>query len=335
MPGVEVVLISRESVAPYSGLLPSRLAGWCSDDEMHFHLRDLCARAGAIFIEDEVCAVDERRSVFSLRRLPPVFFNMASINIGILPDLPAGASGHSHVLAVKPISRLLARWHPESAEVWTLIGGGAAGFELAMLLSLLKPSKTVRLLEATDDILPGHGRRVRSRARRLLADHGVEVRTNCSVERVEGRTLHLNGGRELAFDEAIFTTGARAPEWFASSGLPVNERGFLKVDSYLRVEGRANLFGAGDCIEFTPKPLAKAGVYAVREGPILDANLRAIVEGPGRSLRRFRPQRRTMALMTSGERRALLSYGCIALEGAWLWRLKNKIDRRFMRKFDI
>jgi selenide,water dikinase len=100
------------------------------------------------------------------------------------------------------------------------------------------------------------------------------------------------------------------------------------------VIGHDDLFAAGDCAAVEDAPwVRKAGVYAVREGPILDRNLRARLEGT--RLRRYRPQRNFLSLLNLGERQALAAkWGAVAV-GRWVWRWKDWIDRRFVRRFQV
>jgi hypothetical protein len=97
------------------------------------------------------------------------------------------------------------------------------------------------------------------------------------------------------------------------------------------LEARNVRLAAGDIAAFSARRLPKSGVYAVRQGPALARNLcRAARDRP---LKPYRPQRRTLALISSGNPYAIASYGPLALEGAWAWRLKDWIDRRWMRKY--
>src|SRR5262249_50255393 len=100
----------------------------------------------------------------------------------------------------------------------------------------------------------------------------------------------------------------------------------------LRVTGHADLFAAGDTIAFSGRELPKSGVYAVRAGPVLADNIRRTLTG--RSLRRFRPQREALYLISTGERYAVGTRNGIVVEGAWVGRGKEWIERRFMRKFN-
>ncbi len=97
-------------------------------------------------------------------------------------------------------------------------------------------------------------------------ERGIEIVTGNLVERVEPGRLHLGGASSIAADEVLWTTEARPPEWLKSSGLPVDDAGFIKVDEMLRAEGHMDIFAAGDIVAFGPRPLPKSGVYAVRAG---------------------------------------------------------------------
>jgi len=142
----------------------------------------------------------------------------------------------------------------------------------------------------------------------------------------------LAGYGPLAADEILWTTQAAPARWLAKAGLPLDARGFLRVDETLRVIGHDDVFAAGDTIAFSARELPKSGVYAVRAGPALADNIRRTLTG--RSLRRFRPQREALYLVSTGERHAVGTRNGLVVEGAWVWRWKNWIDRRFMRKFN-
>ena len=340
--GVEVVMVSKDAWTPYSGMLPSRLAGWYTDAQLHFDLLNLCAQSGVTFFEDEVSRVDATARLIHLKMRPPLAFDIASVNVGVTPDLPPGAEGHPRVLAVKPIGALIAKWEElwksglSTEPRWVIVGAGAAGFELALISAYLFRKNGARgkvvLLDSSADVLSAFPRGIRAHARRLLAKAGVEFIAERHVTEVRGQKLLCRSGGAVDFEQVLFTTGAKAPRWLAESGLPVDDDGFVRVDGFLRADGLADVFAAGDCVHFLPRPLPKSGVFAVREGPTLVENLRRrAVSRTG--LRKYRPQRKTLALLTSGDRRALMAYRGLHLEGPAIWRWKSRIDLRFMEMF--
>jgi selenide,water dikinase len=161
------------------------------------------------------------------------------------------------------------------------------------------------------------------------------VRLGSDVGEVGSGVLHLKNGAEVAFDLLVWATGAAAPSLFRTAGLETDDRGFLLVDGTLRSISDPAVFAAGDAGTLRQFPRTpKSGVYAVREGPVLSHNLAvAVTDGPSRDYRHFRPQTRSLVLVNTGDGRALLSYGAVALTAKWALNLKDWIDRRFMRRF--
>ena len=146
--------------------------------------------------------------------------------------------------------------------------------------------------------------------------------------------MALADGSDVGFDLLVWVTGGVAPPLFRESGLETDSRGFVLTRPTLQVEGHDNLFAVGDCATLIEHPAtAKAGVYAVREGPFLIDNLNAFLEG--RELRRYTPQRDFLALLNLGDGTAVGGKWGLSFEGRWVMRLKDWIDRRFMRKFQV
>jgi selenide,water dikinase len=159
----------------------------------------------------------------------------------------------------------------------------------------------------------------------------VAVHLGSAVERVEPGRLHLAGGGMLEAGVIIWATGASAPSWPKRSGLAVDDRGFIRVDERLQSISHPCVFAAGDIASVDGHRRPKNGVYAVRAGPPLAANLRRALTG--QALAAWTPQKRALALISTGDRYAVASRGGLALEGSWVWRWKNRIDRRFIRRY--
>jgi selenide, water dikinase len=173
-------------------------------------------------------------------------------------------------------------------------------------------------------------------ARALLAAcarQQVTVQLGARVTRVHADALELESGERLRSDCTVWATGAAAPTWLAASGLPIDARGFLLVDEHLRSPGAPQVFGAGDCVTPVSWPgTPKAGVYAVRMGPALARTLAAAVhqrELPAP----YRPQRQFLALVNTGDGRAIASRGALAVTGRWAMWWKDRLDRAFMARF--
>lgn len=366
MPGVRVTVISRDVHAPYSGMLPGLIAGHYTFDEAHIDLRPLAHFAGARFLHDEVIGVDPVRKTITCRGRPPVLYDVLSINIGSTPGLTVpGAAGA--VVPVKPIDGFWRRWEMlrdrclerrDETHIG-VVGAGAGGVELLLAVQyrlgrLLRDQGRAathlhyHLLTATDEILQTHNGRVRSKFADVLAERGVSVHTGSWVTRVlsagDVRTqatpaelprayrVELEGGGSLDLDEVLWVTTARAAAWPEKSGLDVDDRGFIRVQDTLQAVSYSDIFAAGDIAAVDDHPRPKAGVFAVRQGPPLTENLRAALLGE--PAQPFRPQEKFLSIISTGDRHAIASRGEWAVEGAWVWRWKDRIDRRFMDNFN-
>ena len=349
-PGVRLTLIARDVETPYSGMVPGFFAGHYTRAECHIDLRPLCRRARARLYHASAIGLDlERRAVLCAGR-PPVFYDFVSIDVGSQPDASAIPGAGRHAVPVKPIDGLMAavgdieRALADGGGAFDIavIGAGAGGVELVLALrhrfarlAAARPeaARQVRLtiVEAAPVILPALASGARRTLLRAIEAHKIRVMTEARVSAVECGRLRCDDGRQIAFDRAILVSGAGAAAWLGTSGLAVDAGGFVRVDRHLRSLSHATVFAAGDVASLADGSLAKSGVYAVREGPVLARNLRHAARG--RALIRFRPQRRTLALVSTGPRHAVASRGPFALSGRALWRLKDRIDRRFMEKY--
>jgi selenide,water dikinase len=271
-------------------------------------------------------------------------YDVLSINVGATPALDGVRGDVERLIRTKPIDRFLGQWAVFEQRARTaqrvsvsFVGGGAAGVELALAalhrLRSLGVAAEVALVTAADEILVGHNRRVRQRFDALLRTAGVRVHRGIRiVERTADGIVDAEGN-VYRCDEVVWATQAAPTAWPGASGLAVDERGFILVDGYLRSTSHADVFAAGDVASSVSDPRPKAGVFAVRQGPALARNLRAaLLELP---LRRFRPQRRFLSLISAGGRDAVASRGVMCAAGAWVWRWKDRIDRRFMERYSL
>jgi selenide,water dikinase len=327
---------------------------------VHIDLPRLAAFAGARFVADEVIGIDRGARLAHCRSGRSLSWDLLSINVGSTPRIDLGAAGSIHVVPVKPISgfnlrwlallqraRLLAAAGNAAAQPLTIavVGGGAAGVELLLAMQHRLRQEFARLRADPDrlcwhlltrdaDILPTHSRAVRQHFRRVLAARGVRLHLAAAVDDAGAGWLQwqgTNGAERLAADEVVWVTRAGGAAWLRDSGLAVDEDGFLRVGETLQVADETHIFAAGDCASMIDHPREKAGVFAVRMGQPLAGNLRRAVAGG--TLIHFRPQRRWLALISTGDRSAVASRGAFCAAGRWVWHWKDWIDRRFMGLF--
>ena len=327
--GVRVTVVAREVHTPYSGMLPGYIAGIHGWDDIHIDLGPLCRFAGARLIDDEVRALDLAGDLVHCRHRPPIRYDLLSINCGAAPEAPVEVG-----VCVKPIGRFLPEWETLRKSInpgakLVLVGGGAGGLELALATRRALPD-TIDIRVIAAELLPGHGRMARTLLLGELAKAHIALIRGL-VATGSSAALRLQDGTEVAFDHLFWVTGVQAPPWVRDSALATDGKGFIRVDPTLRSVSHERVYAAGDIAHFESGARPKSGVYAVRAGPALAGNLRRVLEG--RAARRFRPQRRVLSLIGTGDGRAVASRGALAVSGRWAWRWKQWIDRRFMRRY--
>jgi selenide,water dikinase len=348
-PGVRLTLVARELLTPYSGMIPGYIAGNYSRAEAHIDLRPLAAFAGARLIHAPAERLDLAAQEVHIAGRPPVSFDFVSIDTGSTPDT-RGIGGAEHAIPVKPIDRFLESWHGLADRIRAhdgpyrvcVAGGGAGGVELTLALThrirgdaahLGKRPEDIHfaIVEGAQTLLPTYNAAARRRLERAVARRGIEVRVADPIAVITPDGVRLASGQTVESDTTILVTSAGPPRWLADCGLALDDGGFVRIADDLRSTSHPLVFAAGDAAAMENHALPKAGVYAVRMGPCLAENLRRAARGE--ALRPYRPQRQTLALITTGDPHAIAARGPFAAEGGWVWRWKDWIDRRWMRKY--
>ena len=341
-PAVRVTLVTRDVETPYSGMLPGYVAGYYSFEECHIDLGRLATFAGARLIRDEAIGLDRAGGSVLTRGHPPIRYDILSIDIGSTPRSDEVPGVAEHAITVKPIAAFAKRWEALLARAQEMprlrlavVGGGAGGVELALStrhrLSQLKGDAIEVTLVTKEALLPSHNGRVRRLFKKILEERRIAVLSGTPIVRVEPGVLVCGDGSRIEFDEALWVTEAGAASWLAEAGLPLTADGFITIDNRLRSTGDSRILAAGDVATMAAHPREKAGVYAVRQGPPLAANLRRALAG--KRLRRAVPQKRALALIGTGDAQAVASRGPFAAYGPRLWQLKEWIDLRWMRRY--
>jgi selenide,water dikinase len=336
--GLRITLISPAPFTPYSGMLPGLLAGHYRFEEAHIDLMRLCQVAGVRFLVDTVEALDPESRQLTCAQRGIVSYDYLSIDIGSQPELDSVPGAREYATPVKPVADLWSRWEAlQDSDLGggriAVVGGGAGSVEvaLAMAYRLQAQRPDITLYCGSDRLLEGYSGGARRAAETACARHGVSLECGRRAIEVSAKEVRFRDGEAAAFDTLIWSTGAAAAPWIAASGLPVDDRGFMLVDDTLQSTGYPEIFGAGDIATQHRHRRPKAGVYAVRQGPVLAHNLAAIA--CGERLSEHRPQRRFLSLLSLGDKRAVAERHGISAQGAWAWSWKDRIDREFMARF--
>jgi selenide,water dikinase len=349
--GVRLTLITRQVHTPYSGMLPGMIAGHYEADDAHIDTGPLCRFAGARLYRSEAIGLDLEAKRVVCRDRPPVPYDVLSIDIGSTPSAREIPGVAERAIPVKPIDGFLARFEAARDRIVAangrarigIVGAGAGGVELMLALHHRLRRELAAaghdpavlsfvLFSATPEILPTFPAKMRRRFAEIMGERGIGIVTSARVAAVDNGAVRLEDGRTIALDEVFWTTRAAPAPWLADTGLALDEEGFIRVASTLQSVSHPGVFAAGDIASIEGYELPKSGVYAVRSGPPLDRNIRRLLAG--RPVTPYRPQREALYLISTGDCYALGSRNGITIEGAWVWRLKDWIDRRFMRKFN-
>ena len=341
--GVRLSVVLDRPVAVYSGMVPGFVAGDYTAEQLEIDVLPLARRAGARVVLAAATRIDPVARRIELDGRPSIPYDVASLDVGSTVrglDLPGV---REHVLSTRPIRGFVDQLDARVAALspaeprLVVVGAGAAGVELCFTLDARLRARgvspAITLLDASHQVMAGAAPRVSGRVRRELARRGIAVRSGARVCEVHKDRVTLEDD-ELAAELVVWATGAAPLERPSLAELPLDDAGFVRVRPTLQVVGHDDLFAVGDCaaLEWAPW-VRKAGVFAVREGPLLDANLRARLRG--RRLRAYRPQRDFLLLLNLGGGGALGTKWGFTAAGAPVWRLKDAIDRRFMRRFRV
>jgi selenide,water dikinase len=292
--------------------------------------------AGARVILDRATGIDRAARLLHLAGRPPLAYDLAAIDVGITSDLPGVPGAAEHAVAAKPLGRYAEAWEaflaaPPARPRLVILGAGLGGVELALASAhrLRGLGASVTLLDRTEAFLPLLGPSARRVLERRLAAAGVSLRLGVRVASVGPVSVMMADGEEIGADFTLTATGARPHGWLAETGLR-QEDGFLLTDTTLLTSDPL-IFASGDCAGIEGDPRPKAGVFAVRAARVLHANLRAALMG--KPLQAFRPQADYLKLISLGEQAAVAEKWGLAGSGPRFWRLKDRIDRKFMDRF--
>ena len=347
IPDVRLTVIVDRYPALYSGMLPGVVAGEYRLQDTVIDLRPLCLRAGARCFLGRASRIDPERRKIEIDGRPAVRYDLASIDIGSSVLGQALPGVEEHTIATRPIGLFMSALEDtlsETAKVAqtpqvVVVGAGAAGMELALCLrTRLGEEAAITILTRGSSVLEGMNGRLGQRLIEAANARNILIQTQVEVRSVESDRVHARDstGKTVTLPAhlTLWATGAAPAPLGAQSNLPLTAEGFIRTDPYLRVLGHEDLYAVGDCAVPDHAPqLPRAGVHAVRQGPALDANLRA--QCLGRPLKPYRPQSDFLALLNLGDGRAAGGKWGLALSNRLLRRIKHRIDDRFMERFRV
>jgi NADH dehydrogenase len=298
----------------YQPFLPEAASGSIEPRHVVVPLRTVLK--GVRLITGDVTGLDHGRRVATLRptegdpyevRYDVVVVGLGSVSRVLpVPGLAERAVGFKSVAeAIYLRNRVLSRMDAaESTEdeavrrralTFLFVGGGYAGVEaLAELEDLARDAcrhyRTVRrqhmrwvLVEAAGGILPEIGTGLGGYALERLRRRGIEVRLDTRLDSAEGGVMALSNGERFEAETLVWTTGVRAHPLLSRLGLPIDDRGRLVADEFLRVRGTEGAWTAGDGAAVPD--VAEGGLcpptaqHALRQARLLADNVVRTMEG--------------------------------------------------------
>jgi pyridine nucleotide-disulfide oxidoreductase family protein len=352
LPHINLSLISENFDTPYSGMLPGHIAGFYNHEECHINLQHLTNLAKAKFYIDRVINLDLKNNQVICKNLPPIDFDILSIDIGSTPATITVAGAAEYAIAAKPVRTLLAEWEKLCNQIQDyqsplrigIVGGGTGGVELALAMQAKLGNEKeleIHLFNRDRTLMSSSHVSVQKLMKNCLLQRNIKLHLGETVSKLEKQeeqrakdTIHLTceSGLNLECDRIFWVTEASAPQWLKTTRLTTNKKGFILVSDTLQSLSHPHIFASGDIATMTNHPRPKAGVFAVRQGKPLFNNLQRYILG--KTLKNYIPQRDYLSLIGTGNGKAVANRGNFTLPPSrllWLW--KDWIDRKFMQQF--
>ncbi|MFU8793368.1 MAG: NAD(P)/FAD-dependent oxidoreductase [Acholeplasmataceae bacterium] len=335
---IRIILISSDSYQYYSGMASGFLEGIYQEDEFRFNLKAICKRREILFIEDSVVNIDYEKKVIYTKDNQKIEYDYLSLNTGSVVKLKNTSLG-PNVYSVKPLSHLskiknaienLKKVHKSIV----IIGGGAAGIEIALALSMHQQKDSsihLTIIDRQSTLLNGSPKRAQDIVVSRMNEMGIQTYLDNSVIDKDENFVFLENGQKIAYDVLVLASGVAQSSLYKDSSFIVDDSSSMLVNDNLQSLSADNVFGAGDCIHIKNNDIVKKnGVYAIRQAPILWRNILKVIKE--KSLKRFKAQKTYLQIISLGQKKGILIYGKLVISGYFVWRIKHLIDTSYMKK---
>ena len=346
---VDLVLISDVEQTPYSGMLPGHVAGFYSYAQTHIDLVSLAKFAGAELIIDRALNLDLNNNRVICKSGQQIEFDYLSLDIGSTPQTITVPGADKYAIPAKPVPEFLDAWDKLKQEAISqptkplsiaIVGGGAGGVELALnmqvclqqILAIPEDTLQIHLIHRGDRLLSGHNDWVSNKLEKIIHQRDIKLHLHQEVAEVKSDCVLCKSSLNIRCDYVFWVTQAAAPDWIKESDLATDKKGFVLVTDTLQSTSHPQVFAAGDIATMINYKRPKAGVFAVRQGQPLLHNWQNILNA--KPLEEYAPQDKYLALIGTGDRKAIASWSNLGWQSGLFWRLKDYIDRQFMNQFD-
>lgn len=363
LPPLKISLVSPHANTYYSGMIPGFIAGHYHLEECAIHIPALLKNSDIQWYPCHAEAIDLAAKKVLLDNHEYLSFDLLSIDTGagldqhLLEQRLPGASTYG--ISLRPLETLAQKWpdivqsltnksissrsEPMKAPIISVVGGGAAAFEIACSLANRFPTASLHLFSGLQGVGANYPRNVQLAMLKQLQHLGIELHTQKvfklhaqSIEVGESDSnniLETNNKKSkltMVSHMTWLAMGSMAPAWLKNSGLALDAQGFIQVNCFQQSVSCSDVFAAGDVASRIDQDHPRSGVYAVRAGPALARNI--ILYLKGETLIPHQLPSTTLNLLACGRTYGIANYGSYCLQGSWVWHWKNWIDRRFMKK---
>jgi NADH:ubiquinone reductase (H+-translocating) len=308
-------IVSLENFMLYTPLLPEAASGTLEPRHTVVPLRVMCPHAELLLGDVRTVDLDGRTATVATEEGDVVVrWQQLVLALGAIPRVVPVPGLAEHGLSFKSLpdainlrNHVLRRL--ESADAapdeetrrtqlsFVFVGAGYAGVEaLAELSDLVDdaigyyprlrdaPRRWV-LVDAAPKILPEIPRRLGEYAARELDARGIEIHVGTTLESVSDDEAVLGDGTRIPTSTLVWTAGVRPNPLLRELDLPLDDRGRVEVDRYLRVPGRPGVWALGDCARVpntrSDMPDPPTCQHALRQARRLAANLQGDLQPYG------------------------------------------------------
>mmetsp|Transcript_21301 Transcript_21301/g.87067 ORF Transcript_21301/g.87067 Transcript_21301/m.87067 type:complete len:457 (-) Transcript_21301:977-2347(-) len=347
----ELVLVSDSKSAMYSGMVPSVVAGGVPDEDASVELEALCRASGWRFITGRVTDVKAAQKEIEIDGTSTLSYDLISFDVGsetrTLNGTEAAMKEGANIVLTRPIrdlrgriDEILTSLGPKRNVKVVVVGGGAAGSELAFALrdKIGNKGEITVITPDTNRLGSFTSKRASAAVAAEFREHNISLKQG-KVSNVGVDFVQMLDRSKMEYDLLVIASGAQGARWMQKTDLDLDPHGFIRVQANLQSAANPEVFASGDCAAF-PGSLPKAGVFAVRMGPILLKNLRSslcmVFQGravDSAHLMEFKPQTHMLSLLRTSDGMAIGSKWGLVFRGRWVRSMKNEIDRQWIHRF--